>query len=92
MSKFHKIHLDDEVFVVRDVPVLPFSKKFRVGPYELRDKIVQLMDDEGKSLLLKYINSRVHFFIGEEMIAKAEDHELAEFLQQNIHLRNEIII
>lgn len=92
MSKYHKISLDNEIFVVRDVPVLPFSKKFRVGPYELRDKIVQMLDDTGKSLLLKYINSRIHFFIGEEMIAKAEDGELAEFLQQNLHLRNEIII
>lgn len=92
MSKYHNIHLGHEEFIVRDVPVHPFNKKFRVAPYELRDKIVQMMDDKGKSLLLRYINSRIHFFVGKELIAKAEDDELAEFIQQNIHLRNEIII
>jgi hypothetical protein len=92
MSKFHKITIDEEVFIVRDVPIPPFSKKFRVAPTELKYKIIEKLNKKENLLHLKYVNSRIHFYINNLYIIKKEDDELAEYLQNNIQHRNDIII
>ena len=61
MSKYHKIIIDKE-YIVRDLLIPPFTKKFRIAPTNLKRKIIEKSSKKEDIEWLKYINSRIHFF------------------------------
>lgn len=94
MSKYHTITLNNKEFIVRDVPVVPFKKKLRVAPIDLKNEIVSCLEKNEKIELLKYINNRIHFYLFDiNLIDRLEDNEMAEYIQKNVfNLKNDLII
>jgi len=91
MSKYHKIIIEEEEFIVRDVSVLPFGKKFRVAPNSLKEKILDKksrIEDVG---LITHINNRIHFYTNSEFL-HLEDIELSDYLVNNVdNLKNNLV-
>lgn len=92
MSKYHKIKLKDDLYLVRDVPVFSFGKKFRVAPTNLKHAILEKLEKNEDLTYLKYINSRIHFFVDENLL-HIEDNELSDYILKNTNfIKNEILI
>jgi hypothetical protein len=85
MSKYHKVSLDNETFIVRDVTCPPFDKKFRVAPKTLKCKILKKLKNREDLRLIRYINSRIHFFIDEKLM-NIEDEPLVEYITNSKNL------
>lgn len=92
MSKYHKVIIKDNEYTVRDVQVLSLHKKFRVAPLKLKEHILEKLEKNEDLIYLKYINSRIHFFINEELL-HIEDEELSDYILKNTQIiKNEISI
>jgi len=94
MSKYHTISLGDKEFIVRDVPVVPFKKKLRVAPIELKNEIIEHLNRNENIELLKYINNRIHFYLYDKgLIDHLDDEDMAEYIQKNVfNLKNDLIV
>lgn len=91
MSKYHKIKIENEEYIMRDVKVPPFEKKFRVAPIELKEKILEKLSRKDNMDLLRYLNHRIHFFIDKSLL-HIEDKELIDYLEKNLDKKNDIMI
>lgn len=91
MSKYHKIILDKEEFILRDVTVSPFTKKFRVATLYLKEKFLDKISRDEDIELIKFFNRKIHFYIKDEYFNLSDD-ELSDYLMNNVNeLKNDII-
>lgn len=92
MSKYHKVVMDNIEYTMRDVPIDPFSKKIRIAPLQLKNKMLEKLEKKENIDFLRYINSRIHLFVDEEFL-HLDDHEVTKYIEKNIYsLKNEIEI
>lgn len=84
MSKYHNVKLDGEEFIVRDVTMYPFSKKYRVAPISLKEKILDKRSRNEDLNLTNYINRRIHFYVNPEFVDLSDD-ELSQYLESNLY-------